>query len=58
MIGIYVNTNSYEVLATGQAVGQSVVQFFSLIEVQVQISSWNTNIYLSMYISQLNVIQK
>ena len=39
MIGIYVNTNPYEVLATGQAVGQSVVQSFSLIEVQVQISS-------------------
>ena len=45
MIGIYVNTNPYQVLATGQSVGQSVVQSFSLIEVQVQISSWSTNIY-------------
>ena len=58
MIGIYVNTNPYEVLATGQAVGQSVVQSFSLIEVQVQISSWSTNIYLFIYISRLYVIQK
>ena len=58
MIGIYVNTNLYQVLATGQSVGQSVVQSFSLIEVQVQISSWSTNIYLFIYISRLNVIQK
>ena len=58
MIGIYVNTNPYQVLATGQSVGQSVVQSFSLIEVQVQISSWSTNIYLFIYISRLYVIQK
>ena len=50
MIGIYVNTNPYQVLATGQSVGQSVSQSVSLTQVLVQISSWSTNILIIMII--------
>ena len=45
MIDIHVNTNPCQVLTTGQSVEQSVGQSVILTQVQVQISSWITNIF-------------
>ena len=58
MIDVNVNTNPYQVLTTGQSVGQCVGLSFSSSQIQVQISCWSTNIFLFIFISWLDIIQK